>query len=190
MSRFAGIAADVCGILLQERGPEIALQYLEKGRAVILGQMIDNWSDLSSLIKAHPELAKKFKNLRDIVNARSNHSSTESDRIFAAQQRRSAAKQPEIYIQSIQGLPGQELFIAAQSIESIQACAVSRNIVVVNVSQLRSDAIIVSPTSIRTIRLPTLSAADAKIWNNKKWHGLKGERGARNKEYLEFLKWL
>jgi tetratricopeptide (TPR) repeat protein len=61
MSRFAGIAADACGVLLQARDPETALQYLEKGRAVILGQIIDNWSDLSSLMKAHPELSRDLR---------------------------------------------------------------------------------------------------------------------------------
>jgi hypothetical protein len=190
LSRFAGIAADACGVLLQARDPETALQYLEKGRAVILGQMIDNWSDLSSLMKAHPELATKFKALCDTVNARSSHLSTESDRLLAAQRRRAAASELELCIQSIQVVPGQELFMAAQSIEAMQACAVGGNVVVVNVSQLRSDAIIVSPTGIRTIRLSSLSAADAEIWIGKQWHGLRSERGARNKEYVEFLKWL
>ncbi|KFZ23764.1 hypothetical protein V502_01755 [Pseudogymnoascus sp. VKM F-4520 (FW-2644)] len=190
ISRFAGIAADACGVLLRARDPETALQYLEKGRAVILGQMIDNWSDLSSLIKAHPVLAIKFKTLRNTINARSGHSSTESDRLLAAQRRRAAAAELELCIQSIQGVPGQELFMAAQSIEAMQACAVGGNVVVVNVSHLRSDAIIVSPTGIGTIRLPSLSAADAEIWIGKQWHGLRSERGARNKEYAEFLKWL
>jgi hypothetical protein len=190
LSRFAGIAADVCGVLLHARDPETALQYLEKGRAVILGQMIDDWSDLSSLMKAHLELATEFKTLRDTVNARSGHSSAKSDRLLAAQRRRAAALELELCIQSIQGVPGQELFMEAQSIEAMQACAVDGNVVVVNVSQLRNDAIVVSTTGIRTIPLPSLSAADAEIWVGKEWHGLRSERGARNKEYTEFLKWL
>ena len=190
VSRFAGIAADACGVLLQARNPETALQCLEKGRAVILGQMMDNWSDLSSLMKAHLELATKFKTLRDTVNARSSHSCTESDRLLAAQQRRAASAELELCIKSIQGIPGQELFMAAQSTEAMQACAVGGNVVVINISQLRSESIIVSPTSIRTIHLPSLSTSDAEIWIDKQWHGPRSERGARNKEYAEFLKWL
>lgn len=177
VSRFAGIAADACGVLLQARDLETALQYLEKGRAVILGQMIDNWSDLSSLMKAHPELASKFKALRDTINARSGHSSAKSDRLLTAQRRRTAAAELELCIKSIQGVPGQELFMAAQSTEAIQACTIGGNVIIVNVSQLRSDAIIVSPTGIRTIRLLSLSAADAEIWIGKQWHGLRSERG-------------
>ncbi|RFU25267.1 hypothetical protein B7463_g11074, partial [Scytalidium lignicola] len=190
LSRFVGIAADACGVILQARDPETALQYLERSRAVILGQIIDYWSDLSSLMKAHPELATKFKTLRDTVNTRSGHSSSESDRIVTAHRRRAAAAELEQCIQSIQGIPGQELFMKAQNIKAIQACVVGGNVVVVNVSTLRSDAIIVSPTSIRAICLPSLSAADAKIWINKQWYGRRSERAARNKEYTEFLKWL
>jgi hypothetical protein len=80
--------------------------------------------------------------------------------------------------------------MAAHSIEAMQACAVSDNVVVVNISQLRNDAIIVSPTGVRTIRFPGLSTANAKVWVSKQWHSLKSKRGARNKEYAEFLKWL
>jgi hypothetical protein len=63
--------------------------------------MIDNWSDLSSLMKAHPELATKFKTLRNTVNARSSYSSANSDRLLAAQQRRAAAAELELCVQSI-----------------------------------------------------------------------------------------
>jgi tetratricopeptide (TPR) repeat protein len=190
VSRFAGIAADACAVLLQARDPETALQNLEKGRTVILGQIIDNWSDLSSLMETHPELATKFETLRDTVNARSGHLSAELDPFLTSQRRRAAALELELCIQSIQHVPGQELFMAAQSIEAMQACAVGGNVVIVNVSQLRSDAIIISPTGISTIRLLSLSPADAEIWISKQWHGLRSERVVKNKEYAEFLKWL
>lgn len=190
VSRFAGIAADACAVLLQARGPETALQNLEKGRAVILGQMIDNWSDLSTLKVTHPELATRFETLRDIVNARSNPMRDESDPFLTSRRRRAAALELQLCIQSIQDIPGQELFMAAQSNEVMQACAAGGNIVIVNVSSLRSDAIIVSLTGIRTIRLLSLSAADAEIWIRKKWHGPKSEQKRRNEEYAEFLEWL
>ena len=80
--------------------------------------------------------------------------------------------------------------MAAQKIQVMQACAAGGYIVVVNISQLCSDTIIVSPTSIRTIHLPSLSAVEAEIWIRKEWHGRRSERGAKNKEYAEFLKWL
>ncbi|CZR68885.1 uncharacterized protein PAC_18786 [Phialocephala subalpina] len=106
VSRFAGIAADACGDL-------------EKGRVVILGQMIDNWSDLSTLMKAHPELTTKFKALHDTINARSGHSNIELDRFLVAQRRRAAAVKLELCIKSIQGVLGQELFMAAQNTEAM-----------------------------------------------------------------------
>jgi hypothetical protein len=63
------LIATTDNILYQARDPETALQYLEKGRAVILGQIIDNWSNLLSLMKAHPKLATQFKALCDTVLA-------------------------------------------------------------------------------------------------------------------------
>ncbi|KAG7286881.1 hypothetical protein NEMBOFW57_009199 [Staphylotrichum longicolle] len=41
MSIFAGVAADVCALLLASDQPTNALECLEKGRAVIIGQLID-----------------------------------------------------------------------------------------------------------------------------------------------------
>lgn len=125
--------------------------------------MINNWSNLLSLIKACPELATKFKTLRNTINTRSGHLSAKSDRLLAIQLHRAAATELELYIQLIQGIPGQELFMAAQSIEAIQACTTGSNVVVINISQLYSDAIIVLQTGICIVRLLSLSATDTEI---------------------------
>lgn len=53
--------------------------------------------------------------------------------------------------------------MAAQSTDAMQTCTAGGNVVVISISQLRSDAIIVSPTCIRTTCLLSLSAADAEI---------------------------
>ncbi|CAF9931585.1 MAG: hypothetical protein GOMPHAMPRED_005962 [Gomphillus americanus] len=190
MSKFTGIAADACAVLLQTRDQETALQYLEKGRAVILGQAIDDWNDLSFLREEHMELATNLKALRDVVNISSSRLSAEPDRFLAAQQRRAAAKELELCIQSIRELPGQEQFMATQSIEDMQACAADGTVVVVNVTDSRSDAIILSTKAIHTASLPDEFGPEARKWISKEWHGPRSQRGLRNKEYMAFLNWL
>jgi hypothetical protein len=64
------------------------------------------------------------------------------------------------------------------------------NIITVNVSKLRSDAIIISSGSIKTLALPKLSASTAKRWISNDWRGGRSERATKNKQYREYLRWL
>jgi hypothetical protein len=61
VSTFSGVAADLCAFLLQSNQPADALRYLEKGRAVIIGQLMDSRSDLSLLERQHPDLACRYQ---------------------------------------------------------------------------------------------------------------------------------
>jgi hypothetical protein len=65
MSTFSGIAADVWAILLEIGEPNQALQYLERGRTVILGQLMDDQSDLQDLKEQYSEIARRYEMLRD-----------------------------------------------------------------------------------------------------------------------------
>ncbi len=59
MSTFAGVTADLCSFLLASNQPEDALEYLERGRAAIIGQLLDRRSDISFLAKDHPTIARR-----------------------------------------------------------------------------------------------------------------------------------
>jgi hypothetical protein len=73
----------------------------------------------------------------------------------------------------------------------MQECAVGGTIVVVNVTEFRSDAITVSSTNMKTLNLPKSLAVDAKGWLNKDWReGRRSERAEKNKEYSRYLSWL
>jgi len=63
MSRFSGIAASACALLLEIQEPDQALEYLEKGRAVILGQVMNDQSDVSALHVQFPDLACTYESL-------------------------------------------------------------------------------------------------------------------------------
>jgi CHAT domain-containing protein len=72
----------------------------------------------------------------------------------------------------------------------MQACAVDGSIIIINVTEIRSDAIIVSSSAVKTLMLPKLSASSVKSWIGRKWTGPESERGKRNRKYLEYLSWL
>ncbi|KAM0080861.1 hypothetical protein ACKRZS_006971 [Fusarium odoratissimum] len=64
------------------------------------------------------------------------------------------------------------------------------SIVVINITDLRSDAIIISSNSLRTVALPELSASDARSWVSKDWSTKKkSEQRPKNDEFLDYLSW-
>ena len=189
VSTFAGVAADLCAFLLVSNRPEEALEYLEKGRAVILSQLIDGRSDVFDLAQLHPELASKYQDLRDEVNTPLGSLDQAAEREQALERRSKATQELATCINEIRDIPGHERFLLGQTTAAMQECAAGGSIVVVNITEFWSDAILVSPTAIKTISLPELSSADAKAWLGKEWSGGK-DRGKKNKEYLQYLKWL
>lgn len=76
ISTFAGVAPDICSLLLASNQTEDALQYLEMGRAVILSQLIDGRSDISNLTRQHSEIALKFESFGEKSTLLSAASST------------------------------------------------------------------------------------------------------------------
>jgi hypothetical protein len=68
-STFAGIAANLCALLLASNNVDDAIKYLEEGQAVILSQLTDGRSDVTDLTQIYPNIARRYEELRDEVNA-------------------------------------------------------------------------------------------------------------------------
>jgi hypothetical protein len=80
-----------------------------------------------------------------------------------------------------------------QTVEEMKQCAAGGCIVIVNVARLRSDAIILTPTSIRTIRLPDLALQAIESWEEKTTvynHDDFKTRGKKNRRTVEYLDWI
>jgi tetratricopeptide (TPR) repeat protein len=192
MTTFAGIAADVCALLLTTDRPVEALECLERGRAVIISYLVDNRSDLSSLAQQQPELVRRYRKLRDEFNK---PAADRHDRGIerARNERRQAADKLDSCIREIRETAGNERFLLGQTAAEMQDCAVGGTVILINITKFRSDAILVSRADIKSLNLPRLLASDAQEWLSKKWTGRevrRHERPLRNKEYLKYLAWL
>jgi tetratricopeptide (TPR) repeat protein len=190
MATFAGVASELCAFLLESGQPEDALQYLEKGRAVILSQLVDSRSDVSDLAKQHPDLARRYQRLLDEVNTPVRRLEPGHLKTQALERRLEALAELDACIWEIRTVPGCERFLLGQTIVEMQQCAVGGGIVVVNITDLRSDAIVVFPSAIKAMKLPRLSASEAKAWLSKKWTGRRSEHRQKNAEYSKYLSWI
>lgn len=167
VSYFSGLAALACSTYLRLGLPEKALEILERGRTVILSQLIGDRSDMSSLSEAYPEIAGHFQNLLDEINAPLPGQGDPLTIKHAQQRRRDCVAAFELCVQGIRNIPGYERFLLGLTPAEMCACATEGPIVVVNVTTLGSHAMVVSSSEIKSIELPKLPASDARRWLNR-----------------------
>ncbi|KAN0067747.1 CHAT domain containing protein [Elaphomyces granulatus] len=185
MSTFAGVASDLCSFFLASSRPNEALEYLEQGRGVIISQLLDRRTNLSDLIADHPTLARQYECLVNKVNTQLRQTTHDAAEVQATKQRREAAAELDACIRMIRGIPHHQRFLLGQTVAEMQECAGDSNVVVVNITEFRSDAILVSRNAIKTVLLSQLSASDTRAWLSKRWMAKKrSEQNTKNKEFL------
>ncbi|KAH8895994.1 hypothetical protein GQ53DRAFT_681623 [Thozetella sp. PMI_491] len=155
--QISGLAADACAVLLKLGNTEKAVELLELGRGLIIGYTIDGLDDLSRLQSMDGTLAQRYRTLKTQASMPiDGWDSVGRERLF--KERREAVYAIDACIHDIrQTVPGQERFLLGPTVEEMKRHAVEGPIVVVNVTDIASDAIIVSHNVIKSLPLPGLS---------------------------------
>jgi hypothetical protein len=144
VSLFSGLATNACSLTLQiGEPPGKAVELLERGRGVILGLLMDDRSDISELKAAHPHLCAQYESLRIEVNRPVQNITDRQTQAIAFKRRPKAVKELEDYIEDIRRLPGFGQFQKGLTAQQIKKASGDGSIVVVNIADLRSDAIVV-----------------------------------------------
>jgi predicted RNase H-like HicB family nuclease len=191
LSTFAGVASNLCSFLLSKNRSSEALEHLEQGRAIIISQLLDDRSDLSSLRSDHSQLANRYQSLVDEINAPTRQATPGVVETLSQKRRQEAAAELDMCLKEIRCVSGHERFMLGKTVAEMQECITKGSIVVVNITNFRSDAIIISSNSLRTIGLPELSASDARSWVSKNWSTKRrSEQQGRNDQFLGYLSWL
>jgi tetratricopeptide (TPR) repeat protein len=190
LSTFSGIASASCAVMLQAKQTHLALELLEQGRTVILSELIGDRTDLSELIRHHPQLGKTFDELRDEINAPVPVSESDTLKQETLRRRREAVEKYEVCVQEIRNLHGFNRFLLGPTVSEMQALAIDGTIIVVNITDLRSDAIVTSSAGIKTVELPSKAAQEARVWLTIEWSMEPKELREMNKRYREYLAWL
>jgi CHAT domain-containing protein len=168
ISHFSSLATDACSLSLQAgEGVDQAVEQLELGRGMILGYLIDSRSDLSQLAAAWPEHAYQYDRLRLEINAPISSGGSEDIHSRLLRRRRKAFAQLEDCLRSIRQLLGFDRFLLGPTSNDLKRCATEGPIVVVNVTDIRSDAIIVSTSDIIAVSLPEMPAPKVKQWTQQ-----------------------
>ena len=148
----------------------------ELGRNITNSQLLDYRSDISDLVEHHPTLAKDFDSLRQELDSplpsmesistdlSMNPTKRSMNQRLQTQQstirrRNMAAQDLDNILVQIRQKPGFETFLRAESEAYLLSAAQEGPIVVLNATELRSDAILLTKAGVRSIALPHLSHA-------------------------------
>lgn len=168
LSNVVGLASDTMSVALQAGCTAAhSLSLLELGRGIIMSFAIDCRSDLSDLRVQHPELFNKLNALRIEIDTPLHMIHGDSDGLNDIDARRrqdedrrcrrlQAQEEIEKILSYIHQLPGFEGFQQPPNPEDLMNMAAEGPIVICNCNPLRSDAIIVTATAIRSLSLPGL----------------------------------
>jgi hypothetical protein len=158
----SGFAADACSISLHMGHIPRALQQLELGRGLILGNMISSRTTLEELRAERLDLADRFEALRvkAFKEIRDYHPRIRQRKL---QQRRKAESDYRRCIDEIRQNTSFKNFMADPTVQELQKQAAEGAIAIVNVTDISSDAIIVPPAGdkIKHIPLPGLISSAA-----------------------------
>lgn len=210
LAKFSGLAAEAASFALEAGYPAYeALRLLELGRGMIMSFAIDLRSDFSSLKTTHPDLFRKFNDLRTKINERSPNLEDPSGTEFSwdpksmdsvtrkMMDRRGMQdlyEELEGVIVEIRAMDNFHGFLLPPSETEMMSLAKDGAIVVLNSTILRSDALIVTGSSIRALRLPDLAYEDIEVNINRMnaiFEGTCNEtRADDNKELSAMLLWL
>ena len=152
---------------------DLALEWLEQGRSVVWGQMLQLRNPLDELRQRHPneaaELEKISRALDSAGMAQSDHVALSSDDTprsleEVAQAHRRLAEEYDRALVRIRHLAGFGEFLRPPKSTSLCSVAVSGPVVIVNAHESRCDALILLPHSrqVSHVPLPGLQVSVAK----------------------------
>jgi len=164
---ISGIGSRAAACCLELGETDLAAELLEQGRGVLLGQALDAHTDLTALEGMRPDLAARFAQLRDQLDAARTpgglgqeltEGNADAAARRAAERQRQDAESLETVITEARRLPGLERFLLPPRADDLVKAAEQGPVVMITVDEIRSDALVLTPPDVRVVPLPGLSA--------------------------------
>jgi len=191
-----------------------AAELFEQGRGVLLSQALDARTDVTALSEQYPQLARQFTSLRDAIDKAHDDDGRAATLMDPdgreagprgrlaqrAERRQKAAGSLDHLITEIRAMPGFNRFLRPSMVSELLASAADGPIVIVNVSEFGSHALILAnggigkplplpdlnPDSVRDRAVEFLTALD----ETSSWRASPRKRAAAELQLAETLGWL
>ncbi|MGO9187484.1 MAG: CHAT domain-containing protein [Streptosporangiaceae bacterium] len=174
LGELAGLGAQASACCLQTGQVDRAVALWEQGRGVLLGQALDARTDLTGLGERHPQLAAEFIRLRDELDSVTDSSGEAPAASHAAgtsdpgradpaavgreiDRRRELAEDFDELVARIRAQQGFDRFLLPLPVGELLAAAAQGPVVLLNVTDIRSDALLLTTSRVLVMPLPTLT---------------------------------
>ena len=160
---WAGLAADAAACAVAAGQAERAIELLEQGRGILWSHLLELRTDLTLLEGVAPDLAGRLDSLRaeldrpvDLAQGDAALMMVDAPEPARLLDRRiELAGKWDSVVAQIRALPGFEAFLRSPEIDELRPAAVGGAVIIVNISQWRCDALVVSEGTTRVIELRT-----------------------------------
>lgn len=156
IARFSGITAGEVSTYL-DIGEDVcnSIQLLETGRGLLASIQLEYRSDVSVLKDQHPALGDEYEFLRDQLDLPLN-----DDPLLAKDHPYTNAEHRRDLSKRFDNILGFDRFLLDISVSQLTSLATHGPVVVFNVSEIRSDALLIESTNIHSMQLHALHSVD------------------------------
>jgi hypothetical protein len=151
LSQAGQVVRDAASAAIAVPDYEKAVEWLDQGRSVIWGQLLNLRTPVDELRKSHPDLADTLLSLSASLETAGTRSNAVTDTVkpqspdsIAQQSHDFAFKRNEV-LQQIRELPGFERFLLSQPISELSLAAKTGPVAILNISAYGCDALILMP---------------------------------------------
>jgi hypothetical protein len=186
----SGLACDAAAAALNAERPELAVQLLEAGRSVLLTQELDLRGDLTELHRALPGQAAELERLRAELDPLTDGGTPTGEHPAATADRRHwASRRWQELVDTIRAHPDFADFHRVPHYAALAEAAADAPVVIVNISRLRSDALVIrTGGALSVVPLPKNSPDTV----TRMISGMAGAADAASADHrlTEALRWL
>jgi hypothetical protein len=174
-----------------------AVEWLEQGRSVIWGQLLNLRTPVDELRENHPGLANRLVSLSTSLETAGTRSNAVADHTkpqlpeSIAQQPHALALERDRLLQQIRGIDGFERFLLPKPVSELSQAAKMGPVTIINISDYGCDALILLPglvDEVIHVPLPDFTLFGAQLLANCLASIVGGpRRGARSSGFPGFL---
>ncbi|KAJ7084084.1 CHAT domain-containing protein [Mycena epipterygia] len=151
LSQAGQVVRDAASAAIAVHDYQKAIEWLDQGRSVIWGQLLDLRTPVDELRKSYPDLADHLVSLSTSLETAGNQSSAVPDSIkpqsleSIAQKSDALVLERNDILQQIRELPGFQRFLLSKTISELSLAANMGPVAILNTSAYRCDALILVP---------------------------------------------
>jgi hypothetical protein len=169
--KAGAVVRDAVAAAITAEQYDTAIEWLEQGRSIVWGQLLQLRNPVDHLQDQHPHLASKLQYLSRSLEDTSGHNnfqlpSTNSQPFLNTSEKRyhDLAYERDELLKTIRMLPGFETFLLPKTFSQLIPAACNGPVITINISTARCDALILLPdqNDVLHIPLPKFTYQDAQ----------------------------